>query len=213
MRSRKIEILKSKLKLTGSQREILVGLILGDAHLETQNGGRTYRIKFEYSCKHADYANHIYEIFKEWILSPPKTKIDARRNNVWFNTVSHGAFRFYAQLFYCDKKKCIPRIIHRLLTGKGIAYWYMDDGSVKSKQSKGVFFNTQGFARNDVSRLTETLIKYFGLKAGERKQNQEYQIYISGESFERFKEIVEPHIIDSMRYKIPIDRKTKMPKL
>ena len=213
MRSRKIEILKSNLKLTRNQREILAGLILGDAHLETQNSGRTYRIKFEYSSKHADYANHIYEIFKEWILTPPQEKIDAARNNIWFQTVSHGAFRFYAQLFYRSKTKCVPVIIHKLLTGQGIAYWYMDDGSVKSKESKGVIFNTQGFARKDVSILIKMLNKYFGLKASERRQNKGYQIYVSGESYERFKEIVEPYVIDSMRYKIPIDRKTIMPKL
>ena len=213
MRSRTIEIIKSKLKLTRSQREILTGLILGDAHLETQNNGRTFRIKFEYSSKHAAYANHIYEVFKNWILTPPQVKIDAARNNIWFQTLSHGAFRFYAQKFYRSNKKCVPVMIHRMLTKQSIAYWYMDDGSVKSKESKGVIFNTQGFTREDVSALIKTLNKYFGLNASERKQKEGYQIYISGESFERFKEIVEPFVIDSMRYKIPVDRITKMPKL
>ena len=212
MRSRKIEILKSNLKLTRKQREILVGLILGDAHLETQNSGRTYRIKFEYSSKHADYANHIYEIFKDWIPTPPQQKTDATRNNIWFQTVSHGAFRFYAQLFYSNNKKCVPVMIHKLLTEKGIAYWYMDDGSKKSKLSKGVIFNTHGFTKKDVARLIKTLNKYFGLKSSERKQKEGYQIYVSGESFERFKEIVEPYVIDSMRYKVPVDRITIMPK-
>ena len=46
----------------------------------------------------------------------------------------------------------------------------------------------------------------------ERKQKDGYQIYVSGESFGRFKEIVELHVMDSMRYKIPIDRITIMPK-
>ena len=37
MHSRKIERTKSSLKLSDEQREVLVGLLLGDAHLETQN--------------------------------------------------------------------------------------------------------------------------------------------------------------------------------
>ena len=54
---------------------------------------------------------------------------------------------------------------------------------------------------------------YFGLKSSERKQKDGYQIYVSSvESFERFKEIIEPYVLDSMRYKIPIDRITIMPK-
>ena len=45
--SRDIEEYKQHLKLTRTQREVLVGLLLGDGHLETQNGGRTYRLKIE----------------------------------------------------------------------------------------------------------------------------------------------------------------------
>ena len=64
MHSRAIEERKSGLKLTDVQRDTLVGLLLGDAHLETQNRGRTYRVKFEYGAKQALYAEHLYGIFK-----------------------------------------------------------------------------------------------------------------------------------------------------
>ena len=42
---------EEKMKLSREQREILVGILLGDAHLETQNRGRTYRLKVEHSLK------------------------------------------------------------------------------------------------------------------------------------------------------------------
>ena len=45
MRSKQIEEHKKTLKLTKKQKEILVGLILGDGHLETLNKGKTYRLK------------------------------------------------------------------------------------------------------------------------------------------------------------------------
>jgi hypothetical protein len=212
MRSNKIEIFKKGLKLSQSQREILTGLILGDAHLETQNSGRTYRVKFEYASKNSEYAIHIYEIFKDWVLTPPQLKTDETRSNIWFQTISHSAFRFYAQAFYKDKIKCVPAIIHRLLTERSIAYWYMDDGSIKSKESKGVIFNTQSFSKKDITRLIKTLTEYFGLKSSERRQKEGAQIYISGESYERFMQITEPFIIDSMKYKLPSARRTKMPK-
>jgi len=109
MHSNEIEAYKSKLKLSREQREILVGLLLGDAHLETQNGGRTYRLKVEYSVKNKDYCQHIYEVFKEWVLTPPREKTVRRGEhqsvNVTFSTVSHGAFRFYAKQFYKDGKR------------------------------------------------------------------------------------------------------------
>jgi len=43
MYSKEIENQKKRLKLTKRQKEILVGKILGDGHLETQDNGKTYR--------------------------------------------------------------------------------------------------------------------------------------------------------------------------
>lgn len=213
MYSREIEERKSRLRLTDEQREIIVGLLLGDAHLETQNGGRTYRMKLEYSQKHRQYAEHLYGIFREWILTPPKVKTDATHDNVWFQTVSHQAFRFYAHQFTESGRKCVPKLIHRFLAARSVAYWFMDDGSIKSRESKGVILNTHGFVKNDVGLLIGALRSRFGLEADLRRQKDGLQIYVSGKSFERFREIVDPYVVASMRYKIPADRKTRMPKL
>jgi len=53
------------MKLTKTQKQILFGVILGDVHLETQNKGKTYRVKFAQSEKHKEYLFHLYEIFKD----------------------------------------------------------------------------------------------------------------------------------------------------
>jgi hypothetical protein len=55
MRSNAIENLKKTLELNELQREVLFGLLLGDACLETQNRGRTYRLKVEQSAQHEAY--------------------------------------------------------------------------------------------------------------------------------------------------------------
>ena len=216
MHSKAIEDYKTKLKLTREQREILVGLVLGDGHLETQNRGRTYRLKVEYSSSKREYCQHLYESFREWVLTPPKEKSKHSKghvsSNFAFNTVSHGAFRFYAQQFYLDGKKVVPKRLDNMLTPKGLAYWYMDDGSMKSKQSKGVILNTQGFSRNEVGMLVDLLKEKFSLEASERRQKDGYQIYISGKCYELFMALVGNQIHSSMRYKLPEPRRTQMPK-
>lgn len=217
MRSREIEHYKKTLKLTREQREILVGLLLGDACLETQNDGRTYRLKVEQSAGHQPYVEHLYRVFKPWVLSQPrqreKTASDGAKSVSWgFSTLSHGAFRFYAQQFYRERKKCVPKMIRRWLTPRGLAYWYMDDGSAKSRQSKGVLFNTQGFTAKEVDLLIGVLGSEFRLEAKRRRQREGWQIYVSGSSFETFRDLVDPFIIDSMRYKLPHPRRTQMPK-
>lgn len=109
MRSKKIEEYKKELKLKSHQREILVGTILGDGHLETQNNRMTYRLKIEHSEKQKKYVYWLYGYFKNWVLTPPQTRqrmVDGRiQRNTWFQTVSHSSLRFYAQQFYQNGKK------------------------------------------------------------------------------------------------------------
>ena len=212
MHSKVLEEYKKRLKLNQIQKEVLVGILLGDAHMETQNNGRTYRLKIEQSEKHLAYVEHLYGVFEGWVRTPPQLRIreswGKENAKIWFQTVSHGAFRFYAHQFYKDGKKSIPKLIHRWLTPRAIAYWFMDDGSIKSHQSKGVIFNTQGFRRQDIERLIKILIEHYELQAKLRKQKEGYQIYISGKSYEKFKDLVEPYFLDEMKYKLPKARLT-----
>lgn len=217
MHSRAIEEYKKHLRLTENQREALVGLLLGDACLETQNRGRTYRLKIEQSAQHETYVRHLYALFQPWVLTPPREKdcvaSNGARTRSWvFQTVSHAAFRFYAHQFYGEQTKQVPELIHRWLTPRGLAYWFMDDGSMKSSQSKGVILNTQGFNRSAVERLVSVLSANFGLQAKPRNQKDGLQIYVSGSSYEDFVKLVEPFVIESMRYKVPTARRTRLPK-
>lgn len=204
-----IEAYKQTLKLTQAQRETLVGILLGDAHLETQNRGRTYRLKIEQSDKHAAYVQHLYQVFEAWVLTPPQQKPNG---NWWFQTVSHGAFRYYAQQFYRDGRKVVPALIHRMLKPRSLAYWFMDDGSIKDRNAKAVILNTQGFTQSDVARLAQTLSEKFALETYLRRQAEGYQVVIRGASLERFLELTEPYLIPEMRYKLPNAGRTELPK-
>jgi hypothetical protein len=68
---------KSSLILSKEQWEASIGLMLGDASLQTQNNGITYRIKFEWSDKSKIYLDHVYNLFDEWVLSQPHKKVRA----------------------------------------------------------------------------------------------------------------------------------------
>ena len=142
---------KKTLKLTKIQREVLIGLLLGDGSMQTQNDGRTYRLIHVQGGRKKDvYTNHLFQVFGPWILTPPKLSPlisgggNYKRGDPWrLSTLSHENLRFYGKLFYKDGNKKLPKGILKFLTARGLAYWYMDDGSIKSKQSKGVLFNTQ----------------------------------------------------------------------
>lgn len=210
--------MEKKLKLNALQKEVLFGVILGDAHLETQNNKITYRVKFEQSSKHSAYIDHLYEIFKNFVKTEPKSKVVTYKNgdqnktslNIRFATISSNSFTFFGKQFYKENKKVIPKLIHRWLTPRALAYWYMDDGSMKSAQSKGVLLNTQSFSYAEVQLLCDVLTDKFKLYCWPRKQkNKTYQVYISGKSYETLHDCIYSFIIPEMQYKFPSPRKER----
>lgn len=220
MFTRELEERKSSLKLTPIQKEILVGTLLGDGHLETKNRGKTYRLKIEHTIKQKAYVDWLYNHFKEWVATPPR--IRTRRINFQrkcgeyelygFQTLSVGSLRFFAHQFYDGVTKVVPKQIGRWLTPRTLAVWYMDDGSIKSKVHRTVLLNTQGFSKRDLERLQRAFLEKWGVQASLREQKEGRQIYIGNESIERFISLIIPHVLPSMQYKIPKAWLTQLPK-
>jgi hypothetical protein len=158
-----IEYKASLSNLNSTQWEASIGLMLGDASLQTQNKGKNYRLKFEWSDKSKAYLDHVYNLFDEWVLSPPhkKTRMSPKGNVVinWgFQTISHEAFNPLAKLFLIKNKKGITdSLIINHLTPRGLAYWFMDDGGKldynKNSKNTSIVLNTQSFTDLEVSKL------------------------------------------------------------
>ncbi|MEK7614439.1 MAG: hypothetical protein AAB428_02110 [Patescibacteria group bacterium] len=206
MNSKKIEKYKKTLKLTKKQREILVGLILGDGHLETLNCGRTYRLKVEHSLKQKEYLDWLYSNLKEWINKPPEIRKRISLGKIietyGFTTYTSGTFRFYAKLFYRNGQKIIPKIIDKIITPMSLAVWFMDDGSLKSKVHKTFVIHTLGYSKKDLELIKKVFEKKFGLKIGLHRQYDKWRLYIYSESSDNFKKIIMPYILSSMKYKL-----------
>ena len=92
-----------------SQRSILVGLLLGDGHLEAVTRDQTYRLKVEHSLKQKEYVDWLYEQWKDSVQREPYTKEKSLQEKKFscygFTTRSSGSYRFYAQQFYAGRKK------------------------------------------------------------------------------------------------------------
>lgn len=203
MYSKKIEDYKKSLKLTKFQRELIVGMLLGDAHLETQSQGRIYRLKVEQSFKQKEFVDWLYAEFKAWTNQEPKKRIVRDLVRYGFTTYSHGNLRFYGQQFYSKGKKVIPKTIGKLLTPATLAVWFMGDGSWKSQKHKTFIIHTLGYTKSDLQRVQEVLEIKLGIKTSLHMQKGKYwRLYIISESADTFKKLVEPYILPSMKYKL-----------
>ena|SRR3989344_171549 len=208
MNTLKLREYKKGLKLTNVQQEVLVGTLLGDSHLEDYESktGLNYKLMVQHGLSQKAYTDWLYAVFKDWVLTPPKAKDQIVNGKLykkyWFNTVSHIAFRFFAQQFYGSGKKTVPKLIHRWLTPLGLAVWFMDDGSIKSKHHRALIINTQCYSDIDLHRLQKVLLDKYGIATKLRKQKEGKQIYILAISVQKFVEIIRPHIIPEMEYKL-----------
>lgn len=205
---------KNSLKsLNKVQWETSIGLKLGDASIQTQNKGKTYRLKFEWSDKNKVYIDHVYNLFDEWLISPPhkKSRFSPKGNLVvnWgFQTISHEAFNSLAELFLNNNKKSIKDLLIKdHLTARGFAYWFMDDGgkldyNINSK-NKSVVINTQSFTELEVIKLSHELTDKFKLNTHIRTNKGKKIIVINSESYNLFRNLIDPYIMPEMISKLP----------
>ena len=205
----------SLIELSIEQKEAIIGLMLGDASLQSQNKGKTYRIKFEWGDKNKAYVLHVFNLFDEWLLSQPhkKERLSPQGNlivNWGFQTFSHKAFNYLAELFLLDKggKKGISEnLVQDHLTPKGLAYWFMDDGGKldynKNSKNRSVVLNTHSFTDLEVENLCDQLSNKFELLCEVRSNKNKKIIVIKDTSYSKFYQLINPYLLEEMKYKLP----------
>lgn len=221
-RGLKLAEYKRKQKLSDRQKQIAVGVMLGDASLQTQNDGKEFRLKFQGSIKHKKYGERLYRELDNFCLSPIKerSRVNSNENIVenWeFQTLSHEEFKPIANIFYPNgiknsRKKITPDLVENHVTPTALAYWFMDDGSKMDhtpNSGKGIHLHTQGFEEQEVQFLCDGLTKRYGLICWKVKNKGKYVVSISGNSYEQFVKLIEPDLDDSMKYKVPSARKLR----
>jgi hypothetical protein len=198
--------MKKDLKLDQFQRSILFGLLLGDGHLESVTRDRTYRLKVEHSLQQKEYVDWLYGNFPDFIRNEPytreKTLGEKKFSAYGFTTCSSGIFRFYAQQFYSGRKKIIPKVFTKFIDPLALAIWFMDDGSFKSIHHKTFIIHSVGYTKSDLEIVQKVLREKFGIKITLHKQYDRWRIYFLSETADKFKKLIEPYVIPSMRYKL-----------
>ena len=205
---------RTKITIESPLNEIMIGLLLGDGHIQKRSINGNSRFIYGQSSlrlHHLNYFNHVFELFKPYLskdFNPKKRSFTDKRSNkkyssVQFATLSLPCFNYYKDLFYnSNYLKIVPSNIQTLLSPRGLAYWIMDDGSL---QNKGLHLNTYGFSNQDVLKLKSTLENMFGentLKCSIHKHKKGERIYIWGESMGVVRHNISKFMHKNMLYKI-----------
>lgn len=206
--ARQREFLKRKpmAELTKRQLSIIIGTILGDGCLK-QSGPRAY-LSFSHCAKQHDYIL--------WL----KKELDSIFPSEIQETIQHGKYKSYSMNsetrfdlrelrdnIYLPVKTISP--IFENIDALALSVWYMDDGclSYVNKSRSQYVFATNGFSQDDVYKLKRIVYKNFGVetevKPVSRPSGIQFLLCVSDISFDLFTQVVKPHVIPSMTYKLP----------
>jgi len=129
------------------------------------------------------------------------------RFNYRLTLFSFTSFNWIYESFYSSVKggkviKKIPLFIPEYLTPKGLAHWIMQDGSYHKGQ--GLSIATNSFNYEDCKFLAFTLTNKYHLKTSVVKSGKpnQWRLSIWKESMPRLAELVGPHFIPEMEYKL-----------
>ena len=189
--------------------EVLIGILLGDAHIQKKSSNGNSRLIYTQSATiHKEYFYYIYNLFKPLCVNnhiPYLNNSKDKRTNekysaITFATMSLPCFNIYRELFYTLNTKIVPEAIYKLLTAKSLAFWIMDDGS---RQGKGLHISVYYFSTEDVDKLIYVLQDKFNLRCSiHYNKDKKPRIYIFKESMNNLKSLVLPYFINQMYYKL-----------
>jgi hypothetical protein len=151
--------------------------------------------KFQQLAELSPYAPRVVEVF------------DRRTNQTYvhyrFVSRTTEILNKYFELFY-DREgiKRIPgNIATYLSSALGVAVWYMDDGGRRSDCRSG-YFNTQAYQVAEIDSLRRCLLANFNLVTTTHFAAGRPRIYVAKAHFQQLCDLIRPHVIPDMRYKL-----------
>lgn len=200
-KGRKYDILKQT-PFSKKEKEFIVGTLLGDACI--RKNGKIPRMCLVHSKKYENYFHwkimQMEKYFNLW-----REKEDKRKNTtlLYTETLQHNGLNNFYKMFYKNGKKIIPDNLDIYMTPYSLCVWYLDDGTLNDKTNYRIYTNC--FEYNDQIKLQSLIKRCFDLDCNiiKRKDNQHYLSFNSKNS-NKMTKIIEPYVIDSMKYKIKI---------
>jgi len=122
---------RASFSLNDYLNQALIGLLLGNGHIQRRSLTANSRLLYSQSIKHEKYFNSVYSLFKPFcttfFTSFTKSHINKETNvinkSLSFVTMALPCFNIYRDLFYSTEGvKIIPQNIGELLTPVGLAF-------------------------------------------------------------------------------------------
>lgn len=188
----------TRMKLSKEQRETLVGLLLGGLKIEVDEEKKNHFFHFVFKenyILHSILKRRVHNQFREWLACTDKLADDEDDIPCQFSTVSHSHFNFFAEQFRVLGQPVIPKLIHRWLSPRVLAYWYMYGGH---RTSTGDILLKLKASKEGVQRIVKAL-KLISLDCRVKRMNRVFWIGFLGSNATSFWKLAEPFFLDDLK--------------
>lgn len=191
----------------------LTGLIFGDAIIDkgvTKRALRIQSINKDFIDKIEQDLNSCTNFDISVRYFPEKFSNGCNHKEHWELYIkAHPYFAKKYHHFYTDeRKRWASKESLEWLNDAGLANWYMSDGYIcLVGKTKGNIYNrrieisTDRYSVETINAMRDMLKKKFGISTSIIKRGKLYRIRILMDSYEKFINIVYPHLTDSFKYK------------
>lgn len=203
-------------KLSSFQKSLIFGTIMGDSYTsELKKYIRNNDVNLCLRCTHGeqqlDYLLHKIDMLKEFKPSISKKVQNSLPKYKYKRDIYVG----YEMRLKSNKeisniiKKCLNNDFKRDFTQEvynnyneiSMAYHFMDDGT-KSKNT--VIFCTESFTVTGIELFRKKLLQTWGIETTIHSPRVgQYKVYVKKSSYLKFKNLIFPYILDSLKYKLP----------
>lgn len=184
---------------------ILVGLLLGDACISAAG-----RLEIGHSIKQKDYLLYKKDRLKYFFnfsYTERYTGENKKFLECYIRSNTTKYLKLMRKLWYKPNKVLSKKMIYKISI-EGLAYWYLDDGSLvfqrnklgKIESRKG-YLNTQGFSYEENVLLQNMLKDKFNINTRIHKDKMYYRLYLNSSELRKLLNIISPYIPFSMKYK------------
>lgn len=196
------------MKIKKQHRNLLIGLSIGDGYIN-KNGF----IDIWHSPKQKEYVLYKYSLVKEYCnIQPYPRKFSSGFESFGFRTKVNDFIKLIHRILYKNGKKTLSKKLLNRLSPKELAIWWMDDGSMSKKINKSngnikaLVFTLSTCTTIEQNQIIIDFFKEkYDISFGIRKMKNSYSLICGTKEGKKLSKLLEPFIIDSMKYKIFIN--------
>lgn len=144
-----------------NKKALLIGLILGDGHLNNNSG---VCLEIEHGHKQKSYIEYKAKLIAKLLNCKEPNLYYNKNKNTYKISKGHRYFRILYKWVYRNRKKLFSKEILKLLTPEAIALWWMDDGShaiCRRKPTGKIMSHSFHFYTFTDPESTQNIIDYF----------------------------------------------------